>query len=60
MTGVTDEHRLAEAFAPGLPFASLLVVFYVIVAMIHTQNMFRQAVLNGEAAGLPLRGAQRE
>jgi NhaB family Na+:H+ antiporter len=40
MTGVTDEHRLAEAFAPGLPFASLLVVFYVIVAMIHTQSMF--------------------
>jgi NhaB family Na+:H+ antiporter len=41
MTGITDEHRLAEAFSPGLPFASLLVVFYVIVAMIHTQEMFR-------------------
>jgi len=40
VTGVTDEHRLAEAFTPGLPFASLLVVFYVIVAMIHTQEMF--------------------
>src|SRR5690606_27848482 len=40
MTGITDEHRLAEAFTPGLPFASLLVVFYVIVAMIHTQHMF--------------------
>lgn len=40
MTGVTDEHRIAEAFAPGLPFASLLVVFYVIVAMIDTQEMF--------------------
>jgi NhaB family Na+:H+ antiporter len=40
MTGVTDEHRLAEAFSPGLPFASLLVVFYVIVAMIDSQAMF--------------------
>jgi NhaB family Na+:H+ antiporter len=40
VTGVTDEHRLAEAFTPGLPFASLLVVFYVIVAMIDSQAMF--------------------
>lgn len=38
--GVTDEHRIAEAFMPGLPFASLLVVFYVIVAMIGSQHMF--------------------
>ncbi len=40
LTGVTDEHKLAEAFTPGLPFASLLVVFYVVVAMINTQEMF--------------------
>ncbi len=40
ITGVTDEHKLGEAFAPGLPFASLLVVFYVIVAMINSQEMF--------------------
>lgn len=40
LTGVTDEHRLAEAFAPGLPFASLLIVFYAIVAMIESQHMF--------------------
>ncbi|HEY3487102.1 MAG TPA: sodium/proton antiporter, partial [Gammaproteobacteria bacterium] len=38
--GVTEEHRLAEAFMPGLPFASLLVIFYAIVAMIESQNMF--------------------
>jgi NhaB family Na+:H+ antiporter len=38
--GVTDEHKLAEAFTPGLPFASLLIVFYVIVAMINSQEMF--------------------
>lgn len=38
--GVTDEHKIAEAFMPGMPFASLLVVFYVIVAMINSQEMF--------------------
>jgi NhaB family Na+:H+ antiporter len=40
ISGVTDEHHVAEAFMPGLPFASLLVVFYVIVAMIGSLNMF--------------------
>jgi len=40
LTGVTNEHKMAEAFAPGLPFASLLVVFYVVVAMIGSQAMF--------------------
>ncbi|NWF39100.1 sodium/proton antiporter [Mariprofundus sp. NF] len=40
ITGVTDEHKIAEAFMPGLPFASLLVMFYVIVAMIQSQFMF--------------------
>jgi len=41
VTGVTDEHKVAEAFTPGLPFASLLVMFYVIVAMIQSQLMFQ-------------------
>lgn len=40
LIGMTDEHKLGEAFVPGLPFASLLVVFYVIVAMINSQAMF--------------------
>ena len=40
ISGVTDEHHIAEAFMPGLPFASLLVVFYVIVAMIGSLHMF--------------------
>lgn len=42
--GVTDEHKLAESFTPGLPFASLLVIFYVIVAMIESQHMFRPII----------------
>lgn len=40
MLGETDEHKLGMAFVEGLPFASLLVVFYVVVAMINTQEMF--------------------
>lgn len=44
IAGITDEHKLAEAFAPGLPFASLLVIFYVLVAMIETQHMFAPVI----------------
>lgn len=44
LAGVTDEHRIAEAFMPGLPFASLLVVFYVIVAMIGSLHMFNAVI----------------
>jgi NhaB family Na+:H+ antiporter len=44
LTGVTEEHKIAEAFMPGLPFASLLVVFYVIVAMIESQQMFKPVI----------------
>ncbi|HEX5056869.1 MAG TPA: sodium/proton antiporter NhaB [Gammaproteobacteria bacterium] len=44
LTGVTDEHRLAKSFASGLPFASLLVIFYVIVAMIESQHMFKPVI----------------
>jgi len=44
LSGVTDEHHVAQAFMPGLPFASLLVVFYVIVAMIGNQQMFTPVI----------------
>jgi NhaB family Na+:H+ antiporter len=36
----TDEHSIGKAFVEGLPFASLLVVFFAIVAMINDQEMF--------------------
>jgi Na+:H+ antiporter, NhaB family len=42
--GVTDEHNVALAFMPGLPFASLLVVFYVLVAMIGTLDLFKPVI----------------
>jgi len=40
MLGETNEHNLGKAFVEGLPFASLLVVFFAIVAMINDQEMF--------------------
>ena len=40
-TGVTDEHRLGPAFEEALPFTSLLVVFFAIVAVIHDQHLFQ-------------------
>jgi NhaB family Na+:H+ antiporter len=39
-TGVTDERRLGRAFEEALPFTALLVVFFVIVAVIHEQQLF--------------------
>jgi len=38
--GVTEEHRLGHAFEEALPFTSLLVVFFAIVAVIHDQHLF--------------------
>jgi NhaB family Na+:H+ antiporter len=40
LNGVTDEHRIGRAFEEALPFTSLLVVFFAIVAMIHDQHLF--------------------
>lgn len=39
-TGVTQEHRLGHAFEEALPFTSLLVVFFAIVAVINDQGLF--------------------
>ncbi|HAA15528.1 MAG TPA: sodium/proton antiporter NhaB [Cytophagales bacterium] len=38
--GITEEHALGKAFEEALPFTSLLVVFFTIVAMIHDQHLF--------------------
>ena len=40
LLGETNEHNLGKAFVEGLPFASLLIVFFAIVAMINDQEMF--------------------
>ncbi len=42
--GITDEHQLGHAFKETLPFTGLLVVFFVIVAMIHDQHLFKPII----------------
>lgn len=39
-TGVVEEKRIGHAFEEALPFTSLLVVFFGIVAVIQDQNLF--------------------
>lgn len=40
LTGVSDEHRIGKAFSEAMPFTSLLVVFFAVVAVIHDQELF--------------------
>ncbi len=42
--GITDEHHIGPAFEEALPFTALLVVFFVIVAMIHDQHLFKPII----------------
>jgi NhaB family Na+:H+ antiporter len=42
--GVTEEHRLGAAFEEALPFTSLLVVFFAIVAVIDNQGLFTPVI----------------
>ncbi|CAN0596380.1 unnamed protein product, partial [Ectocarpus sp. 12 AP-2014] len=43
-TGITDEHQIGKAFQESLPFTSLLVVFFAIVAVIHEQHLFKPII----------------
>ena len=54
--GIIEEHQLGRAFEEALPFTSLLVVFFGIVAVIHDQHMFTPLityVLNLELSAQP-------
>ncbi|APD07271.1 na(+)/H(+) antiporter NhaB [Flavobacteriaceae bacterium UJ101] len=42
--GIIEEHQLGKAFEEALPFTGLLVVFFVIVAMIHDQHLFKPII----------------
>jgi len=42
--GVIDEHKIGQAFSEALPFTSLLVVFFSIVAVIHDHHLFQPAI----------------
>ncbi|MBM3514583.1 MAG: sodium/proton antiporter NhaB [Alphaproteobacteria bacterium] len=44
LTGINEEHKLGKAFEAGLPFASLLIVFFAIAAMIHDQHLFEPVI----------------
>ena len=42
--GITDEQQIGPAFEEALPFTGLLVVFFVVVAMIHDQHLFKPII----------------
>lgn len=42
--GIIDEHSIGHAFEEALPFTCLLVVFFVIVAVIHDQHLFKPII----------------
>ena len=42
--GIIDENQLGHAFEEALPFTGLIVVFFVIVAMIHDQELFKPII----------------
>ena len=41
LNGINEEHQIGKAFQEALPFTALLVVFFTIVAVIHTQQLFQ-------------------
>ena len=42
--GVVEEHQIGHAFEEALPFTALLVVFFAIVAVIHSQHLFTPVI----------------
>ena len=42
--GIIEEHQIGHAFEEALPFTALLVVFFAIVAVIHTQHLFAPVI----------------
>ncbi len=42
--GVIDEHRIGRSFVEALPFTALLVVFFAVVAVIHSQHLFSPVI----------------
>ncbi len=42
--GIVEERRLGHAFEEALPFTSLLVTFFAIIAVIHQQHLFHPVI----------------
>ncbi len=40
-TGATKEHDFAEAFSNAMPFVTLIIVFFAILAVVHDQNLVK-------------------
>ena len=40
LNGITDEHKIGKAFEESLPFVALLMVFFGVVSVIHSQHLF--------------------
>jgi len=38
--GIIEEHQIGKSFEEALPFTALLVVFFAVVGVIHTQHLF--------------------
>lgn len=43
-TGITEEHQIGRAFEESLPFVSLLVIFFIVVAMITDLELFKPVI----------------
>lgn len=55
--GVIEEGKIGHAFEEALPFTALLVVFFAVVAVIHTQHLFQpvtEFVLNQSIDAQPI------
>ncbi|WP_417528868.1 sodium/proton antiporter NhaB [Marinomonas shanghaiensis] len=42
--GIIEEHRIGHAFEESLPFTALLVVFFTVVSVIHSQHLFQPVI----------------
>ncbi|REG86510.1 sodium/proton antiporter NhaB [Marinomonas pollencensis] len=42
--GITEEHRIGHAFEEAMPFTALLVVFFTVVSVIHSQHLFQPII----------------
>jgi NhaB family Na+:H+ antiporter len=62
LNGIVDEHKFGAAFHDALPFTALLVVFFIIVAVINDQGLFKPVIsavlgLDGHSQLLAFYGA---
>lgn len=53
LMGISEEHHIGEAFTEALPFSALLVVFFAVVGVIESQQLFApiSAWLNSMGGG---------